>query len=561
MHSKQRNSTFLGRTLPAFALALAVLMPLLPPPAAAQDGAEGVFGEIIDVRVVNLEVVVTDRQGNRVPDLKPEDFRLRVDGQEVSIDFFNEVREGTAVASGEGAAENAPGIEGGKAVSTSYLVFIDEVFPLARDRNRAIQGLQEALPLLGPEDRMAVAAFNGRQLEMLTTWSQSPTELDRILERVKGRRSGSFLYARDREFAGDEAAELDVDVVDLATGQVIEFDQTHNEIIARRYVDVFENQLERMVNAVNSTLRSFAQPPGRKVMLLLSGGWPYSPVEYFVSPDAPITDFGADKTPKTLQRISETANRIGYTLYPIDIATPRSFDVDAGRDVNQAVSTIGRESELHTTLEVLARETGGDAMLDAASWKALERVISDTRSYYWLGFTPDWKGNDEDHKIKLDVLRPGLKVRSRKGFLDLSRKTEVSYQVESALLIGQLPGSDPLEVTMGRAEKARRGKAVVPITIKIPMDAVTMIPHKGQYVAELELRVAVLDESGDRNELPVIPVQLAGPSLPQPGQHAIYETELKLRGEDHDLVIALFDPPSGRMLSTVKRYRDLRKKD
>jgi len=538
--------------------------------ASAQEPAEGVFGEIIDVRVVNLEVVVTDRQGARVPDLKAEDFRLRVDGREIPVQYFTEVREGTAAVAEAGGAESLPGLEDGAPVGTSYLVFVDEVFSRAPERNRVLRGLQDALPLLGPEDRMAVTAFDGRRLEMLSTWSQSKAHLDKTLERAKKRKAQAYLFNADREFAADERADLDVPLVDVETGEVIEQPQPHSEIIARRYVDEFERRLGRMTTAVTSTLRSFAKPPGRKVMLLLSGGWPYSPVDYFIGSAGPTTDFGSDRTPRTLKRIAETANRIGYTLYPIDVDGPRGSRVDASGNTtvdpvtltdpnNPEFAPVLREAEVHSTLEILAKDTGGEAFIDSASFSALDRVISDTRSYYWLGFSPDWKGNDSDHKIKLDVLRPGLKVRARKGFQDLSRKTEISYQVESALLIGQLPGSDPLDVQVGPSGKSRRGRVEVPLTVTIPMDAVTMLPHRGQFVAELELRVAVLDEGGDRNDLPVIPVQLAGPELPKPGQHAVYETVVKIRSEDHDLVIALFDPPRGRMLSTVKRYRHTRR--
>jgi len=45
-----------------------------------------IFGETIDVRVVNVEVVVTDGSGNRVNGLKPADFHLKVDGKEVTPD-------------------------------------------------------------------------------------------------------------------------------------------------------------------------------------------------------------------------------------------------------------------------------------------------------------------------------------------------------------------------------------------------------------------------------------------------------------------------------------------
>ena len=61
-----------------------------PPPEFA-----GVFVEVLDVRVVNVEVVVTDRKGNRVQGLHPDDFSLLVDGEETSIDYFSEIAAGT----------------------------------------------------------------------------------------------------------------------------------------------------------------------------------------------------------------------------------------------------------------------------------------------------------------------------------------------------------------------------------------------------------------------------------------------------------------------------------
>ena len=48
--------------------------------------------------MVNVEVVVTDKQGNRVAGFTPEDFRLKVDGKVVPIEYFNEVRGGSAIA-------------------------------------------------------------------------------------------------------------------------------------------------------------------------------------------------------------------------------------------------------------------------------------------------------------------------------------------------------------------------------------------------------------------------------------------------------------------------------
>ena len=66
-------------------------------PAPAGANVEGMqIGDTIDVRVVNVEAVVTDSRGRRIKGLNPKDFRLLIDGKDVPIDYFTEIRGGAA---------------------------------------------------------------------------------------------------------------------------------------------------------------------------------------------------------------------------------------------------------------------------------------------------------------------------------------------------------------------------------------------------------------------------------------------------------------------------------
>src|SRR6185503_14121346 len=118
-------------------------------------------------------------------------FRLTVDGQEVPIQYFSEIRGGDAVApatsSGKEGWLAVPGVVPGQPVATSYLVFIDDYFAMTRDRDLALERLREELPALGPEDRMAIVAYDGDRVTMLSSWSQSSDELDTVLQRATSR--------------------------------------------------------------------------------------------------------------------------------------------------------------------------------------------------------------------------------------------------------------------------------------------------------------------------------------------------------------------------------------
>jgi len=529
------------RSIPAI-LSLLILWP--PSAAVSQGSAERPFVDVIDVRVVNLEVVVVDGKGHRVSGLGPEDFRLAVDKREIPIEFFNEISQGVAVTQRPAAdTSSVPGLVSGKAVGTSYLVFIDELFTRAPDRNRVLKEMAPEVWRLGPEDRMAMVAFNGRRVDMLSSWSQKPEELelafeDAIARRARGLDTDAQIRGLETDLLADATDDPGFDAL-YASGRL-------------------EEKLERIARAVTSTLRGFAKPPGRKVMLLLAGGWPDS---FRVSGDSGLDH---SRGRRILSPIHETANLLGYTLYPIDVlgtqsipggaAQPglRNIDVSAGFGAHPGVNSL--ELEAHATLDILAEETGGRALIDNARLTAFDRVIEDTRSYYWLGFVPDWQGDDKDHKIRVEILHPGLRVRSRESFQDLSRDKEVSIMVESALMFGHLPGAKPLQVRFGKPTKGRRLQ--IPLTLFIPMDEVTMLPvKKGRYEANLELRIAVLDERGDHNDLEPIPVKLFGDRLPKPGEQALYETAVKMRTQAHDIVVALYDPVSGTFLSTTGRFQ------
>jgi VWFA-related protein len=535
-------------TLPALFLAAAL-------PAAAQQQPQSqppqsVFGEQIEVRVVNVEAVVTDRQGNRVTGLKPSDFRLEVDGKAVPVEYFNEVRGGQAIAPGEeernSPVKGLPSLAPGSPVGTSYLVFIDNFFSLAPRRDEVLRSLKGQLSRLGPEDRMAIVQYNGGQVEMLTSWSNSERQLGAAIEKAIGERAyGIARLAELRTFQGSQRLTGDEN-----------FETSPRRSFAQRagieeieFAQGLAAQTERAVTAAASTLRGFASPPGRKVMLLLSGGWPFAALDYVINdPNRPILEREVPRGEEILQPLVDTANRLGYTIYPVDVpGVESSSGADAAFAGPSRTGLNLREQEHEASLLYTAEQTGGRALLNGLNSQVLQLAESDTRSYYWLGFTPSWQGNDKRHKVSLAVLTKGLKIRTRTGFLDLSRKAENSLVVESAMLFGNSPDVVPMAIKLGVPVASGRREMEVPVSLAIPVDAITFVPLNGKHTAELELRVAAVDSGGNRAPVPVIPVTLTGEEAPKAGAYVRYETRLKLKKLPHHLTIAIFDPLSGKI--------------
>jgi len=537
------------RLLPVLLAALALPAAGQQPPAAEEPAS--IFGETIDVRVVNVEAVVTDRQGNRVTGLGPGDFRLRVDGKEVPIEYFTEVRGGQAIAatpadtagSGQSAAvQGLPALAPGSPVGTSYLIFIDDYFGIGARRNEVLRELMDDLGRLGPEDRMAIVAFDGRKIDMLSNWSGIERELHRAFQEAMSRPSfGTQRLAEIRNF--ESSRRLGVNTVDARSSFANRID-----LEELGYMEQLANQIRRAVTATVGTLRGFAAPPGRKVMILLSGGWPFSPADYVIdNPNRPILNRDVPRGEELYRPIVDTANLLGYTLYTVDVPGVDAFGPSAGDEGPRAGGLNLREQEIHATLDFVAKETGGKALINGGRGEALETAETDTRSYYWLGFTPQRERNDKRHDIKVEVIRPGLAIRSRDNYFDLSRRAEVSMVVESALLFGNPPGAAAMPMQVSKPVLSGRKEMEVQVALAIPVSSMTMVPYDGKFVAELELRVSALDEKGNRADVPVIPIRLTAEQEPPKGGAVRYDTRLKLRKIGQHLILAIFDPVSGRI--------------
>jgi VWFA-related protein len=529
------------------AVPLLAALALSPAPSIAQENPS--FGESIDVRVVNLEAVVTDRDGHRVKGLKAGDFVLKVDGKEVPIEYFSEVEEGQALATPAAAAKpeaSAPAVQGVTEgpVGTYYLVFVDDYFSIAAHRNAVLQGLKKDLGRLGPNDRMAIVAYDGGRLAMISNWSGSAADLSQALDRAMARTPHGFdrvtelrTLKNDESFAGQSTA--DGGAFDLTTQEPGLNDRQ------RVFADTLIRQVQGDVQAAVSAMRAFGGPQGRKVMLLLSGGWPFSPSSY-VSGGNGIPSKELPEGDQIYAPLANTANLLGYTLYPIDVPGVQTVPGDPTVQGPSTISSFA-EQEVEGSLKYLAEKTGGRALLNSNRVIGLAAAEEDTRSFYWLGFSPSWQRNDKAHSVKLEARRGGLQVRTRTGFLDLSRKAEVSMKVESALLFGNSPDALQMPMKVGEVTRSRRGEVEIPITLGLPVSLMTVVQNGKKYDAQLELRFAASDAAGNTADVPVVPVTLSSDHPPTPGKLVKYETKIHLRGKADHMVVAAYDPLSGKL--------------
>ena len=582
-------------------LALAVLACLLVVPAASsrvdgpgQGNAVGSFGESVDVVVLEVEAVVTDGQGRRVHGLEPEDFRLLVDGREVPVEYFAEVRDGEAAAvAGPGSAGQAEATgalpEPSAPVVTNYLVFIDDYFGIGSRRDWMLDRIARQVDALPPQDRVAVVAYDGERIEILADWSSPRAQLPQVLLAAKERPAGGLLRANEwqrRAFAPERgafnASAAAIAATDrfgtptlvnptltraLVNGPIAETDRLLTDPFHDRWAQDLE--LSRELTALQATLRVMPRPEGRRVLFLLAGGWPDGARSTSVlrpgesntllslpegyGRTAPLDDLAM------VQPLIDTANLLGYTVYPADM--------NGFRPAPQ-VDEVARQN----TLRKIAAGTGGRALLFDQRASSLTQVVEDTRTYYSLGITPALDRDNTYHDIRVEVRPPAgsgrLHVRSRAGYRDFSRATELDFLAASALQLGGGPvpsdtssaGSagtraenapEALSVSLGTPERRPRRTMKVPLSVDVPWSQITVLPAGAGSAGHLEIRVAARDRDGALSEVATVPLKLSFEDSTAPEGSLHWESDLLLRRERNDLVVSVYDALSGRVMTRV----------
>lgn len=516
----------------------------------SEGTAQRPFTDTIDVRLVEVETVVTSKDGERIDGLNQEDFRLLVDGEEVPIEVFEEVREGLTITEGdrtlvtETAAEESP--EPAK-VGRDILVFVDDYFTDRGTRRRLLKSLAENLDSLGEGDRMAVVRFAGWGLEILSEWTSSGEAIAEVLGTLR------------KDTPGDQIRDSRLDSM---SDPILGLDDA--KLTERRLIQ----QIYDVLRAMGVAMRTFSDGPGRKLFVPVTAGWSFDQLRSNLGPNAtataelavapggipapPLQYLNAAFAPTpagrgalsrqaemddvygdtVLSPLVDTANLLGFSIYPMHIGRPEA----EGDEVQR------------TALWMVAAETGGRIVTEGgASLTPLEPVVTDTDSYYVLAFSPDRAFDDRRHTVEVEVReRQGVQVRHRESFMDLSRSSRDAMKSEEALLLGGSGGD--LEVSLGEPRSGRGKSVELPLILRIPMDWVTMIPQdkeETEYVGELELRVAAVEKDGRRSETTVVPVRLSGPE-PEPGSVATYETAVQIRDRgEQRLILYLYDQLSG----------------
>jgi VWFA-related protein len=399
----------------------------------------------VDVGLVQTDVMVFDRQGRFVPELKLGQFELRVDGKVQPISFVEQVSAGSphdeeVWARAEGKPVPAPALGVDPRNPGRILLFYLDDWHLSADsvmRSRAaLANLVNTS--MGPKDRVGVFTATG-QLGPVRQLTGDKAAVQAELEKFNFVSAGvaDLEYPPMTEAQAVLIEQNDADVINYFAKAIaptigdrylgalggINDDRELNkakEIARKRAAGLAQQSAtyaERSLAALRNLFRSTEDLPGRKLVFLLSDGFVIQPQR---------GDIVA-----RIREVTDAAARTGFVVYTLDArglvvglpdATRKRAPDTTGSLAHSGVNEV---SSAQDALNALAADTGGRFLkntnaLDAALITTLEEISR----YYLLAWSIDQEQlrPGKYSTIRASVKgRPDLSVRVRQGWLDLSR--------------------------------------------------------------------------------------------------------------------------------------------
>jgi VWFA-related protein len=479
--------------------AMLLLFPAITFPAAAQAPVSIPHaGESIEVSIVNVDTVVTDKQGRRVHGLPKDAFEIYENGVRQPITNFAEYqsdREATPAGPATSSAATAETHAIHPPAQPRTIIVFVERFQLASFRSDPLfEAMKKLLhQTVRSGDHVMVVTWNRGILGTLVDFTDDLARIDKAID-VVGRRSTTIMSDPMDDMARevDALATWEAEQAQFGAGK----DFGSAEILGESGLSFFVEENARMsaknalldeqrkVQTLNALMRATAAAEGKKVLLLATHRLSeYAGAEALFMAGANVlpSDFRRQFDGKPLiKSLVQTANANGFTIYPI-YAEGLGSTAFAGADFkgtqpkSMAYDSMVLLNET-PMLEYVAQQTGGvTAWGNKDVTNLLPRLVDDFESYYSLAYNAS-PGKAASRKIEVKVNDPKLTVRARKEFLPKSDTTKMEDRVVATLFGNAPPASFDVKVRLSAPKLDEKKHYMIPVAIEIPIGALTMLP-------------------------------------------------------------------------------------
>lgn len=384
--------------------------PAQNPPGQTPDASQDPDNVVrITTQLVQIDAVVTDGKGKHVENLSEDDFELTVDGKKQTLTYFRSVKlaepkppESASAKDGVKPSKNAPPPPNmptkqlaPEEVKRTIAFVVDDLGLSFESTYYAREAIKKFVREQMQEGDLVGIIRTGRGLGALQQFTSDKRILYTAIDKLTWNP-----YSRDMipRFGVSDPNDQRSPEARAAENRAEDFRDTVFSV--------------GTLGALNFVVRGLRELPGRKMAILLSDGFRLFGRE---RDNSHVVD--------NLRRLVDLANRSSVVVYSIDAKGLQTLMPDAstgGTPKPEDYSRVSQDNfDSQEGLTYIARETGGLAFLNSNDVNlGIRKAIEDGQSFYLLGFDPeDEKFDRRYHSIKLKLTRPGLKVRTRAGFI------------------------------------------------------------------------------------------------------------------------------------------------
>ncbi len=531
---------------------------------------------------VLLDVVVRDKKGRVVNDLKPEDFQIFDNGEPKQITSFRLVQGSEAVAAGGSRTQLEP-LRQIRLVTMIFQCWNNDARRLARDA--AVDLLKSELP---QNVYMAVMTID-HKLEVLQAFTNDRNLLRQAIERAT--RSQNTDFSADTEQVrrqleqmlgpntnGAQSAQQQVDNTSMtlgaqAQGRAPDGAGMANLAMAQMVLQMLESeQSNAMVEggrtniyALLDAVKEQYRLPGRKTILYFTEGG-------FVIPQGMEEPF---------KSVISIANRSNVSFYALDTHGLTTWSANSGsidtlkraaqsasdqmnNDGSRAVrpdeakvfdTTIqSTRGNTQNTLASLAESTGGTLIANTNDFRGpLRKLEEDILTYYEITYSPGIRSYDGSfRKISVKMNSSELRVQTRSGYIALPPSIAAkggslhAYEVPllSALDSPELPHAFGYH-SEGLHFRGQQDQSVCELVMDVPLDVLTYSKNgTGQMGGRLSYIALLKDAKGEvakkfQNDVPINVAEAKFAALK--ASHFIYTEHFDLPSGRYSLETAVLD--------------------
>lgn len=365
-----------------------------------------------EVRVVLVDVVVTQKKDQPVPGLRREDFQIFEDGKPQTISFFEE-HSGTPPPPSK--APPPPPNVFSNAQSTAppdsvNVLLLDWLNTQPQDRPFAQKQIADYIHHMPAGTSMAAFVL-GSHLQMVSGFNSNSADLLAMLDREKSgasRHSSSLLASNSMNAAETQMVEM-MRIMQVAEAgiEAAQAEQADNN------ADITSKRVGITLQAMQELARFLSGLPGRKNVMWFSSAFP---INLFPSRGTVPHQYG--------QELKKTADLLAdsrVSIYPVSAAgLSQGFSVDMQPQTqaqNAGMSGMDEVSN-QVSMDTLAKDTGGRAFYNTNGIAdALAHAVEVGAHYYTLTYSPVNNVMDgKFRKIEVKVTHRGYKLAHRQGY-------------------------------------------------------------------------------------------------------------------------------------------------